>query len=463
MTKLQLKCSLLMAMSLLTMTSCGGQTQQKRDHLIFYVWGDSTELSCYEKIAADYEKETGVKVEVQAPTGDYYDNLNISFSTPSQTPDIFFTESGEFLSHLASKKIMNLTPYIESGKLDIKSDTNTDGKIELWSVNDAYKYDGNEVGKGDYYALIKDWSPDFVMWYNKDHIDEYNTKNGFKEGDEGFMNYPSETVPMTWDEFLDMSYKLTIKNGTQVRYGTMLDRVPYKHLMEWIQMTGSSTWTGDNKYFNNTDENVYKAFKFFIDLQVGDKASSPVVGPTGVGSGEAFANGSISFAFFGNWAYSTYHWDDVSFDIGYCPSPVPAKSSALTEQDTYAGSCGMISLGVYKNTTRPDDAIDFLNYYMTKGNEYMATKGFNIPGNKLVANSDTFKNPEDYTLASINQYFLNIANNYTHPIVYNKYVGQSTFESIVGKYMSSYLNNPSGSTIQQLLDNIASDVNKELA
>ena len=37
--------------------------------------------------------------------------------------------------------------------------------------------------------------------------DEYNTKNNLKSGDDGFMEYPSSEVPMTWDEFLDMSYK----------------------------------------------------------------------------------------------------------------------------------------------------------------------------------------------------------------------------------------------------------------
>lgn len=452
-----IKSLVLGAVSLIALVSCGKTT--KRDHLIFYVWGDNTELASYEKIARDYEAETGIKVEVQLATGNYYENLNISFSSKDQAPDIFFTESGEFLSHLASNKIMNLEPYIQNGALDVKTNSNSDGKIELWDVNSAYQYDGKNVGKGDHYALIKDWSPDFVMWYNKSHIDEYNKENNFKKGDAGYMEYPSKDVPMTWDEFLDMSYKLRKEN----RYGTMLDRVPYKHLMEWIQMTGSSTWI-DNKYFNNEDPNVYKAFQFFSDLQIGEKASAPIIGPTGVGSGEAFANGNISFAFFGNWAYSTYSWDNAGFEIGYCPSPVPAHTdgSALTSADAYAGSCGMISLAVYKDTTLPDEAISFLNYYMTKGNEYMASKGFNIPGNKLVANSDTYKNPENAELAEINQYFLNVANNYTHPIVYNNSIGQDTFESILGKHISDYLSNPKGTTLQAVLDKIATDVRREI-
>lgn len=449
----------LLIVILLAMTACN--TSTSRDYLVFYVWGDAAEIASYERIVSDFEKETGIYVQVLSATGDYYDNLNISFSSKNNAPDIFFTESGEFLSHIASGKLLNLTPYIENGQLDIKTVSNQDADIELWDINDAYRYDGKTVGKGDYYALIKDWSPDFVLWYNKSHIDEYNQEHGLTKGDEGFMEYPSQDVPMTWDEFLDMSYKLRKTN----RYGTMLDRVPYNHLMEFIQMTGSSTWTGDTQYFNSDDPNVLKAFQFFVDLQIGDKASAPVIGPSGVGSGDAFANGNVSFVFFGSWAYSTYAWDSVGFEIGYCPAPVPAKSdgSELTSNDIYAGSCGMISLAVNKESGMKDEAVQFLNYYMTKGNEYMAGKGFNIPGNKIVANSDAFRYPENSELAEINQYFLEIANNYTHAIVFNKYMSQGTFEDIIGKYMSAYLANPSSTTLEKVLSNIAEDVRREVS
>ena len=66
------------------------------------------------------------------------------------------------------------------------------------------------------------------------------------------------------------------------------------------------------------------------------------------------------------------------------------------------------------------------------------------------------------TLAGINQYFLNVANNYTHPIVYNGYIAQTTVEDIFGKYMSTYLSNPTGETLQEVLDKIAADIDREL-
>ncbi|MGM9873576.1 MAG: extracellular solute-binding protein [Bacilli bacterium] len=439
---------------LLLLTGC--KSQSSRDYIVFYVWGDTVELSLYERIARNFTNETGIKVQVQAPASDYYNNLNISFSSKNNAPDIFFTESGEFNGHISSRKLLNLTPYIESGDLDVKTTSNSNGEIELWDINDSYRYDGSNYGVGDYYALIKDWSTDFVVWYNKSHIDEYNLENDLEEGDDGFMEYPSETIPMSWDEFLDMSYKLRKTN----RYGTMLDRVPYKHVFEWIQMSGSSPWI-DGTYFNSGDPNVYKAFEFFQNLQVGSKASSPLATETtAISSGNAFANGNLSFAFFGNWAYTAYNWDSVDFEIGLCPPPV--NKSKPKQSDTYAASASMVALGIYKDSSHVDDAIEFLNYYMTKGQKTMASKGFNIPGNKKVASSSDFLTSEDALLAKINNYFYNIANNYSHSLEFNRYIPQESVEAIIQKHLSVHFNNPTQLTLQEVLNNIASDIRKEI-
>jgi hypothetical protein len=70
--------------------------------------------------------------------------------------------------------------------------------------------------------------------------------------------------------------------------------------------------------------------------------------------------------------------------------------------------------------------------------------------------------PENSEVGAINRYFLNIANTYTHPIVYNNYINQLTFENIIGKYMSTYLSNPTGDTLQNVLIKIADDVKREV-
>lgn len=450
---------LLISVFLLSAVGC---RDGQRDYLVFYVWGDNRDMSWYEQVAADYKAEYGFEVRVERSMGTYYDNLNVALNSKSKAPDIFFTQEGEIMTQLRADRVLNLSDYIESGAIDVKSDINPDGEIELWDINNCYRYDGESMGQGDYYAFIKDWSPDFMMWYNKDHIDEYNEDNGFAEGDDGYMEYPSETVPMNWSAFLDMSYKLTQKeDNLTTRYGTMLDRVPYSHLMEFIQMTGENVFDGECKYLNTSD-NVVKAYEFMCDLQLGEKASAPVIGPSGITSGEAFYNETVSIVWFGSWAYSSYDWNSAPFEIGIAPPPMPDRDEPYTEDDCYGVSSGMVSLAINKNSQNLDRAVEFLNYYMTEGQKFFATKGFNIPGNQAVASSDLYLYPEDSMLSHINQTFYNFALNYTHPIVYNKFVPQSTVENIISKHLSSYYTNYDPAKLSQVISAIAEDLKNEV-
>ena len=91
---------------------------------------------------------------------------------------------------------------------------------------------------------------------------------------------------------------------------------------------------------------------------------------------------------------------------------------------------------------------------MSEGQKTMAEKSFNIPGNKLVAESDDFTQNEDANIAYINEFFMNIATNYTHQIEYNQYVSQEAFENIIGIYLIPYIENPSSSNLDTVLKNI---------
>lgn len=448
----------LLFFAVLTLAGCNKET---RTDLNFYVWGDATEVSWYEHIARNFETETGIVVNVIPSTGDYYENLNIYLGSRNDAPDIFFTEQGEILSQLAADQLLDLSPYIADGSLDVVTDQNPDGSIQLWDINDAYRYDGSWFGTGDYYAFIKDWTPDFMLWYNKDHIDQYNQSNEFKPGDDGYMNYPDPEIPLTWSEFLDMSHKLTVEeDGVITRYGTMIDRVPWKHVMEWIQMSGATTFI-DGKYFNYQDQGVIDAFTYLAQMQVGDLKSSPVIGPSGIGSGEAFANGNLSFAWFGSWAYANYHFDNVAFDIGIAPPPIPDKDH-VTANDRYGVSAGMIALAINKQSPLKDKAVQFLNYYMTEGDKYFATKGFNIPGNQAIAESNYYLLSDDSFVQQMNQYFLDFALHYTHAIEYNRYLSQIMIENQIGEHYSTWVNNYDFNTIPEMLAGIANDIRNEI-
>ena len=88
--------------------------------------------------------------------------------------------------------LMPLDEHIkESGKIDLDS---------MYDVANMCRYDGEVRGKGALYGLPKDWSPT-GLWINK------------KAFEEAGIPLPSETDPMTWDEFATVAKKLVKKNG----------------------------------------------------------------------------------------------------------------------------------------------------------------------------------------------------------------------------------------------------------
>ncbi len=427
-----------------TLFACGGGIAP-RDYLIFYTWGSNAEIAWYEEIAAEYEREFGFPVRVQSGGNDYYNNLGISFNSSTAAPDIYITQEGEIIAQLDADRVLNLQPYIDNGQLDVVTSSNPDGTIELWDINDSYKWNGSSLGSGDYHALIKDWSADFVIWYNKDHFDTAG------------LDYPSETVPMTWSEFETISKQLADDNGC---YGTMLDRSPFEHVIEFIQMSGESLYD-NNRTYMNTGENVRQAFEFYMELQKGVNASAPKVGDVTGEIADHFKNGDVSMMFYGGWAYSNFSLDGLSFEFGLAPAPVPDNYNAAVMGDCYGVTSGMTAFAINKESPNPDKAVEFLNYYMTKGQEFFAPKGYNLPGNKLVADSDLFLYPDDPMLEYVNQFFHNYAQ-YTHPIVYNKYLTQGTVNACIAEKVDllygNYSVNKIGNTISEIAQLIRDEV-----
>lgn len=398
---------------------CGNKEKKKLKtddgtaNLVYYIWGNDNEIKTAQTIVKNFmAANPKIKIEIERAGGDYYGMLRTRFAGNNE-PDIFLMDSGEITPFLKEGLLLNLENYIKKSDKLKESD--------LWSVNDSYRYNGEKLGSGDLYALVKDWTPDFMMIYNK---------NQFKEAG---IPFPSETDPMSWDEFLNISKKLTIRNsdGTVKRYGTSMDFVPYKHIFEYVAMTGGRMFTDDNKKFNYTDPKVKQAFQYFVNLQKGPDAPAEYTsGSSASVSGERFTSGDVSIVWYGRWAYSAYNWDKVNFEVGIAPPPVPEKG-----MKPYSATSGMIANAVSANTQYPDAAWRFVEYYETEGMKEVSKEGFNIPGNKTIATT-LFKNEGNEKTKKVNNFFLNAAENYTHPVEYNPYISQTRFETILGKEIS---------------------------
>ncbi len=435
------------------LAGCGQSGIPPRDYLKFFVWGEPTEQSYYDEIAEMYTEQYGFQVIVENQPGDYYTNLNLALNGGASAPDIFFTEKGQLKGLLEAEQVLNLTPYMESGALDIKSDSNTDGTIELWDLNKEYAV------SDQYYAMIKDLSADHMLWYNKSHIDEYNAGKPSSQK----IAYPDPEIPMTWSEFADMSRKLAKFNGDNfVRYGAKLGQSPWAHLMEMVQMTGETLFDSQKKYMN-TSANVEKAFEHFSKLQYGDnKSVDKVIGASTISSGAMFANGQASMVFLGSWAFANYQWDSLDFEFGIAPPPLPDQDTPLTKEDRYATCAAMTGLAVNVDTPNADRVIEFLNFYMTKGQEYFANIGFNVPGNKLVAESDLYLYPDSSLLGEVNRTFYD-AMSFTHALTYNEFTTQKKVGDAINDQLDLLYAKPvSDWNMKNTLNAIAAQIRSEI-
>jgi len=437
----------------LVLASCGKKLTDDTGNvtLTYYVWGNNNEVQTTQDIIDGFEVlNPNINIEIERAGSDYFGDLQLKFASGSG-PDIFYMDPGEIRPFLEEDFLLSLDSYIaESDELSMD---------DLWEINDGYRFDGQDMGQGELYALVKDWSPDFMLIYNVDYVNEYLTNHP------DAFPYISETEPMTWSQYLEFSSALQVGSGSNISVqGSSMDFVPYKHLYEFVQMTGSSMFVNDNSEFNRDDPNIIAAFEYFLALQEGPDAPAPYkTGSTLASGGEMFTNGTVATLFMGRWGFPAFNWYDVDFEIGILPPPVPDNMPTTDGvRNAYAGVSGMISNCINADTRYPDEAFLFLEYFQTVGMETIAEIGFNIPGNKTVA-YDVYLNVQDEEIRTINEAFLTAADNYAHPINYNKYVSTTTIERKISEKVSLYFEKREGITdINTLQDAIEEVLNNEI-
>ena len=391
------------------------------------------------------KKNPAIKINVTSSTGDYYDNVLQRLGT--NAPDIFFVEPGDIGYLLKDNEVLNLQPYLNKSKV-LKT-------TDLWDLNSVFKYNGTDVGKGDYYAIIKDWSSTFPVVVNRANVNEYNSSlsggasnpNAIDlskweikfDPSTGNVTMPSRAP--TWDEYYDMASKLT-RNGKK---GSAMDYVPVLHLLEWIQMNNGQLFTDNNTKLNATDANVKAAFTYFYDLQKGKNGTAAPAayasgGSTQSLSGEQFANGTVSTAFYGRWAFTSYDWlsSTKNIDVAVLPDPIP---EAIKDKTPFMSTTSPVAISIFSGSRNKDEAYQFVEYYMTEGMKELCKKGFNIPGNKTIADNEFIDKAYigDANEWKYNKIFYEYGKKYTQAISLNPKIRLSTLTTTFSAELDKWL------------------------
>lgn len=200
-------------------------------------------------------------------------------------PDLFRLQAPQFPLLLAREIPLNLQPYI---------DVSTAIKVDdLAAANNYYRSSGGalDIGSGDVYGMVKDWSPDLTIWVNLDQIEEVG------------LPTPSFTEPMDYTEVRAYGEALTKFDGDRsVRRGfdtqmPWVDRI----WMVWLEGLGQSLFSEDfTKMDLVENEAAREAVRYHYDLAA-DKISSSPINPSPSWAGQDFANGELSMVQYGFW------------------------------------------------------------------------------------------------------------------------------------------------------------------
>lgn len=448
---------LLSLLLILPLASCGSeQTQEsgssrqsggRKKQLTYLVSGESdTYKNILNQLLREFNDSIaseGYEIVTETPGGEYYQSLGSKFSA-NKAPDIFQMEIGNFNAYRAL--MAPLDEYIDNSSVLSKDD--------LWDLNDAYKFDGT------YRALIKDFSPDFMLIYNKSLLNEYNQSHPTRQ----FTI--SDTTPMSWDDFYSMVS--TIQKEMNINYGTSLGFCGIKHLHELVQSTGASMYINDGHDLNESDANVRKAFEFYCALQKdnasdlsyyrlnqnGGKAPGSYTSGSNLSEDQLFAQRKTFSIFNGLYAFPSYGFYDLPFEVGIAPHPV-----LNPEQGAYATTSAMVAHAISVKSKYKDIAYRWLEYYQTEGLKRMATIAYNIPGSKSVAGSDAFLNNSNPKVAQVASYFYNFVDSgVVHPTQYNPNISYLKLETCYTTHLGKYYDKESSLSFDNLIIEIGKSI-----
>lgn len=411
--------------------------EEGKTNIVYYTWGTNEELGFLQDIIDDFKEENeDINVLIQKAGNDYYGDLEYTLAG-NRSPDIVQMKPGYIAAYMRSGSIISLQEYIDASD-KITSDM-------LWAANDGYRYnkENKKIGEGNIYSLIKDFSPDFVLNYNKNKITltAGGEVNYPKEGD---TQYPSQTTPMSFSQFIELGQKIQTSNMT----ATHLDNEPYQQILEWIQMAGGSMYSDDDKTVKDlaNDPACFAAFDHYRKMLDEASDNTPIATRQSiqVGPGQLKQNQTAS-VFYGRWAYSSFGLDTNAIDFGYAPAPVPdSVASTLTATSKYAGITAMVGLSISAKSNYKDAAFKFIEYYFTEGQKKVAAQGFNIPGNKTIAETEFVAETVPAKERALNQFYLDLARDHSFVIRFNNYLSQGAVEDVMSKHLSGYFADSKG-------------------
>jgi len=320
-----------------TTTSGGGSKKKVTINMAVNFTPTTITVTNLKTIAANYEKETNVHVEINT-LPDYEATMKTKMAA-KQLPDIFTTHGWSVARY--SEYLLPLQDQPWASKINplIKPIvSNKDGKI---------------------FVLPMDVDVAGVV-YNKDVLDAAGVN-------------PNDIK--TWDDFKTACGKVKAKGKIPVHLGGAKDDWTIGNFFDWV--LPSFLVTNDSKNFRTQlkdgsfDWNNYKpAYDLFTSFDKEGYFNADAKEGTYVAVSENLAKGNAAFAFFGNSVIGDVLKLKADCNMGFMPLP------AATAEDKPTVICGeKMAAGIWKDSKNKEEALKFLQYLAKPENVNLIASG----------------------------------------------------------------------------------------
>ncbi len=277
-------------------------------------------------------------------------------------PDVFEIGASGTPQLAASGQLANINSYLAKSKAIKVGD--------LLSSNDAYRWDGKSVGKGPYYGLAKDWSPDATVWFNKKLFDAAGVK------------YLSETKPTSIDELLSIAKKLTVrKNGVVQVYG--LDPCWsydhwFLHVIHQMNTLGASFFSPDGTMADFTTPQALKVVKWIVDWGQARVGAGPL-DQSALGPLDLFSANRLAMVLAGYWVHGALFNSAPAVLAHSAYAPAPLSGPTRTDESFFAQGAGISA-----QSKKKDAAWRFMEFFIAGvPSQIRSRQGNGLPSDKI--------------------------------------------------------------------------------
>ncbi len=310
-------------------------------------WGSSPEeQQLLQQVLDEFQaKNPDVKVKYEVIADQYMDVIKTRL-IGNEAPDVFYLDAFEAPALIEKDVLEPLDGYV-TPEFDLDD-------FEGPTVN-AFK-----GGDGKIYGFPKDTST-LALFYNK----------------KMFADAGIAAPPATWDELLEVSEKLTKKNGSKVEVYGLGQAPELARQMFMIEAFGGKLSDDQGMAAFATPEGE-KGLALVIDQHLKAQTAGQ---PSDVGSGwggEMFGQQKAAMVLEGNWAipFIQSNFPDVDFGTAEVPT-VNGKKGTMAFTVAYV---------MNKNSAKKEAAWKLLSYLTGKeGMKTWTSKGFALPTRKSVA------------------------------------------------------------------------------